>query len=462
VRDDALRRAEEALRAARHLLAERRATKYIPHAPTPKQRAFLERTELESLFGGAAGGGKTDALLMAALEHVHVPGYAALLLRRTYPELALPGALMSRSHEWLTSTKARWNGEQKQWRFPSGATLSFGFLETERDKFRYQSAEFQFCGFDELSQFSEAQYTYLLSRLRRLVGSEVPIRMRAATNPGGSGHDWVKARFVAPGHASRPFIPSRLEDNPHLDQAAYREALSRLDSTTRAQLERGEWIRDSGGLIYPITAQNLVPLLPVMRGLRWGLGIDLGAGEREASTALVKVAWHDRLPGLWTVATETHASMIPSRLGERVMELEREVGRFDVIALDEGGLGRGYGDELRQRFGIAAKAAQKANKLGYRKLLRGELEQALVLVVEPQCEALIQECAALEWDEQGLDCARNSRDHCSDAWLYVWRAARAYAHDAPTAHVGSDLETEMLEREQQARARKQASHWLGS
>ena len=128
-----------------------RLTKYIPHLPTSKQTAFLLLQGREALYGGAAGGGKSDALLMAALQYVDIPGYAAILFRRTFRDLALPGALMTRAESWLTGTDARWNDEEKTWHFPSGATITFGYLEAEKDKFRYQSAEFQFIGFGIIS-----------------------------------------------------------------------------------------------------------------------------------------------------------------------------------------------------------------------------------------------------------------------------------------------------------------------
>lgn len=223
-------------------LAAHSLATYCPHVPTPKQAAFLRAGQLEAMYGGAAGGGKSDALLMAALQYVHVPGYAALLLRRTYPDLALPGAIMDRAGEWLHPTDATWHDKDKTWRFPSGATLTFGYLQTEIDKHRYQSAEFQFIGFDEATSFRESQYTYLLSRLRRLKGMDVPIRVRCASNPGGPGHDWVYRRFVAPKtRGDRLFVPAKLEDNPHLDAAEYEHSLAELDHITRRQLRMGDW-----------------------------------------------------------------------------------------------------------------------------------------------------------------------------------------------------------------------------
>jgi predicted phage terminase large subunit-like protein len=222
---------------------------FIPVGPTEPQAVFLTVPEQEVLYGGAAGGGKSAGMLMAALQYVHVPGYAALLLRRSYSDLAMPGALISRSHEWLQGTAASWDGVQHQWRFPSGATVAFGYLDTENDKYRYQSAEFQFIGPDELTQFTETQYRYMFSRLRRPEGLDVPLRMRSATNPGGIGHEWVKQRFIDGGGCNRLFIPATLEENPHLDRAAYEETLQQLDPVTRRQLRHGDWdVRPEGNL----------------------------------------------------------------------------------------------------------------------------------------------------------------------------------------------------------------------
>jgi hypothetical protein len=175
-----------------------RLPSFIPHRPSPKQAAFLIYNGLEALYGGAAGGGKTDALLMGALQYVDQPSYAALLLRRSYTDLALPGALMDRSHEWLkNNSRIHWNRETHTWTFPSGATLSFGYIASAADKYRYQSAEFQYIGWDEVTEFpDEDAYTFMFSRLRRLEGSPIPLRVRCASNPVGVGTYWVRKRFV--------------------------------------------------------------------------------------------------------------------------------------------------------------------------------------------------------------------------------------------------------------------------
>ena len=222
-----------------------RLNKYIPWEPTPTQAAFLLLDCREAMYGGAAGGGKSVALLAAALQYVDVPGYHALILRRTFAALELPEALIPLAHEWLQHTDAKWNESKHRWTFPSGATLTFGHLETELDKHKYQGAAFAFVAWDELTQFTSSQYKYLFSRRRRNKTMEalgVPMRTRSASNPGGEGHEWVKHRFIIEGIGKgRVFVPAKLTDNPHLDVAEYRESLAELPLIERLQLEHGNW-----------------------------------------------------------------------------------------------------------------------------------------------------------------------------------------------------------------------------
>lgn len=176
-----------------------------------------------------------------------MPGYAALILRRTFRQLDQPDAIMSRSKEWLKGRPdAHWNDDAKRWTFPSGATLTFGFLESDNDVYNYQGPAYQFVGWDELTQFSEKQYRYLFSRTRRRTDMQqagVPIRHRSASNPGGIGHAWVKARFINEDtrETQAVFIPAKVEDNPGLDVAEYKLSLDRLDEVLKAQLLHGDW-----------------------------------------------------------------------------------------------------------------------------------------------------------------------------------------------------------------------------
>lgn len=293
----------DGLRTARQeRILDRVVNPYSTHRPSPKQRAFLDLDAEEALFGGSGGGGKTDTLILAALQYVDVPGYSAALFRRTKPDLNKPGSILDRAKTWFGGTPARWDEKLHGFRFPTrqgqpDATIHFGYAASLQEVIdRYQGSEFCFCGVDELTQWNENAYTYLFSRLRRLKGFPVPVRMRASSNPGGRGGDWVRARFVdfakhtgtgmtareylatrmrgealpePPYFESPPsseavaiakelgrrpqgafFVPAFAQDNPGLDQEQYRLELSRLDPPTRAQLEHGDWWMLPGGKFF--------------------------------------------------------------------------------------------------------------------------------------------------------------------------------------------------------------------
>ena len=238
-----------------------RLNKYIPHEPTAKQSAFLLLLNRDALYGGAAGGGKSDALLMAALQYVDIPGYNALIIRKTYKDLSLPDAIMSRSKEWLMGTDALWNEQDKVWKFPSGATLTFGYLAGPNDHYQYQGAAFHFIGIDEATQIPINQILYLFSRCRRPsegVSASVPLRFRLASNPGGRSHTEIKERYPVDGvlrydeelQEYRIFIPAGLDDNPYLDVITYKQNLNQLDPVTREQLLRGDWDIAAGGRMF--------------------------------------------------------------------------------------------------------------------------------------------------------------------------------------------------------------------
>lgn len=208
----------------------------------------------EVLYGGAAGGGKSVAQLMAALQFVDIPGYSAVLFRKTYADLSLPGALIDMSKEWLMpfvdTKEVKWSEKEKQYVFPSGATLNFGYLESANDCYRYQGAEFQYIGMDEVTHLDPANYRYLFSRLRKPKALQVPLRFRATANPGGQFGEYYYQRFFVEGpDKGRIFIPAGLDDNPYLDAEAYKEALEELDPVERERLLNGNWqIKASGDL----------------------------------------------------------------------------------------------------------------------------------------------------------------------------------------------------------------------
>lgn len=122
-------------------------TKYIPHVPTPKQTAFLLLDNKEALYGGSAGGGKSDALLMAGLQYVDVKGYAGIIFRKTYADLVKPGALIDRAKDWLFRfDDVKWDDKNKKFDFirkygphtEIWSVLQFGYMESDKDKYNYQ------------------------------------------------------------------------------------------------------------------------------------------------------------------------------------------------------------------------------------------------------------------------------------------------------------------------------------
>ena len=174
---------------------------FCPEEPSLNQKVFLRTNSLEALFGGAAGGGKSSALLMSALQYVDIPGYSAILFRRTFADLSLPGALMDRFKSWAANyDDVHWNNNSFQATFPSGARISFGYLNNTNDYLRYKGSEFQFIGMDEVTEIRESDYRYLFSRLRRPASgplSKVPLRKQGHF----SFSDWSSRIYRASLHS---------------------------------------------------------------------------------------------------------------------------------------------------------------------------------------------------------------------------------------------------------------------
>ena len=436
-------------------LAAHASVRWCPHTPHPKQAEFLALDCREALYGGAAGGGKSDALLMGALQHVDTPGYNGIIFRRTYADLALPGAIMDRAHQWLSPTRAHWDGNKKQWRFPSGARVTFGYLQTGTDRYRYQGAEFQFVAFDELTQFEERDYLYLFSRLRAAQGMNIPLRMRAASNPGGQGHDWVHSRFVTGADATRRFVPALMQDNPSLDSVQYRIGLSELDSVTRRQLEEGVWEQDPSGLVYRVTPRNVLRG-PHARAGSWTFIVAHDYGIVD-SNAIAVAGWekHDDtvhiyrafyVPGMVDDVAREHRAVTQE------YQQERTIG-------DVGGLGKAFATELQYRHGIPIQQAQKSDKLGHIKLFNGSLERGKILIHADGCADLLAEYPRLMRMRNGTE-ATGVPNHCADAALYAWRECRAYMSVAKPKRETEDERVRRIEEEARRELAEERSEWV--
>jgi len=249
-------------------------TKYIPIIPTPKQAVFLLLNDVRDVFyGGAGGGGKSEALLAGALQYVDVPGYSALIVRDTYANLSMPGSLMDRAHEWLDDTDAHWSEEKKLWTFPSGARLKFGFLDGPRDHLNYKSAEFQYVATDEAVDIRFHDFTYLFTRMRRRNSIGVPTRFRAASNPDplyGRCHRELYDRYInqKTKDPEKIFISAKIDDNPHINREEYKTNIRETDPVTQAAILDGDWDIQIEGNFFNASWFNKVDAPPLPSEIR--------------------------------------------------------------------------------------------------------------------------------------------------------------------------------------------------
>jgi hypothetical protein len=222
------------------------------------QTQFLAASEREVFYGGARGGGKSFALLADPLRYCTKQKHRALIIRRTMPELR---DLINHSQQLYPKAYpgAKWREQEKEWKFPSGARIEFGYAENLTDVLRYQGQSYTWIGIDELPQYANVDiYNFLRSSLRS-VDPDIPVYMRATGNPGNVGSLWVKNMFVDPAvpntkfdieiktplgvkKISRRFIPAKLQDNPYLMQTDdYYAMLASLPEVQRKQFLEGNW-----------------------------------------------------------------------------------------------------------------------------------------------------------------------------------------------------------------------------
>ena len=280
-----------------------------------RQKQFHESKAKYRLFGGAAGPGKTKALLWEAIQLAdRVPGSDSLLLRRTYPELE-SSLLAQFRRDVPRRFYKKFNESKYIVTWPNGSTTRFGYCRNENDVYRYQGAEFLLIGVDELTHFTLKQWQFLTSRNRCPIkfdrhGEPVRPCMAGATNPGNIAHAWVKALWVdkqPPVGFERTdlydprdydFIRARLMDNPiYADDAEYRRNLETLPEHLRRAFLDGDW-NVFAGQYFDVFDYGRHTARPEELRLeawwpRW-ISIDWGFQHNSA------VYWHCAVPGLVT------------------------------------------------------------------------------------------------------------------------------------------------------------------
>lgn len=358
--------------------ARGRAVNWAPNSEP--QKRFLTTFADEALYGGAAGGGKTDAVIAGALRNFAHPNYTGVVFRRTYPDLERFVIERTKVLVPLVDPGAAYNEQKHIWRFSRGGRLILSHLQHDKDVADHQGAEYQYQGWDELTHFTERQYTYLSSRLRSAHG--IPVRRRAGTNPGGVGHEWVFRRFApwldptsavkapdgkvlryrntrggeewtddkAPDTLSRVFIQARLSDNPalRLNDPQYEQRLMGLDPVTRAQLLDGDWlVKPAAGLLFQREWFELVDAAPAQaRRIRYW---DRAATEPSKASANpdwtrgVKLALFE---GLIFVEDVVSARIRPAGVEKLVLQTAELDGKGVAIGIegDPGQAGKFEGD----------------------------------------------------------------------------------------------------------------------
>ena len=221
---------------------------------TEKQEQFINSEAFETLFGGAAGGGKSYGQLVDALLYaLKYPKSKQIIFRRTFPDLEK--SLIRVSLEFYPREAASYNSSKHIWTFKNGSIIDFGYIDSENDVYQYQSAEYDVIRFDELTHFTEYMYTYMISRCRG--ANPYPKHIKSSTNPGGVGHSWVKARFIDIGEPNKIheitlengkkstviFIPSLVQDNMFLldNDPDYVSRLELLPEKEKQALLYGDW-----------------------------------------------------------------------------------------------------------------------------------------------------------------------------------------------------------------------------
>ena len=400
------------------------------------QTEFLAAGETDVLYGGAAGGGKSYAMLVDPLRYAHRAAHRALIIRRSMPELR---ELIDKSRELYPKAfpGCKYREVEKLWNFPSGAKIEFGFLERDADVYRYQGQAYSWIGFDEITHLpTEFPWNYLASRLRT-TDSEITPYMRCTANPGGVGAHWVKKRYIDPNEPnksfkgsdglSRKFIPARLEDNPFLaEDGRYEQMLKALPPTQRKQLLEGNWDVNEGAAFTEFDT-DLHIVTPFQIPIHWERvkGIDYGyASESACIWAAI-----DPSDGTLIVYRELYRKGLTGEdLGHLITEMELQdplavSGVLDTAAWSKTGTTGPTVGETLVRQGHKLRRADKnriQGKVQIHEYLRLQQSGRPRLQIFNSCPNLIRELQSIPLDRSNPeDVDTHAPDHAYDALRYL-------------------------------------------
>jgi hypothetical protein len=406
------------------------------HPNEGPQTEFLAAPERDVLYGGAAGGGKSYAMLVDPLRYAHKKAHRALILRRSMPELR---ELIDKSRELYPQAfpGCKFREVEKLWNFPSGAKIEFGFLERDADVYRYQGQAYSWIGFDEITHLpTEFGWNYLASRLRT-TDSSIETYLRCTANPGGVGAQWVKKRYVNPvdpntsfigkDGLSRKFIPARLDDNPYLAlDGRYEEMLKALPPVQRKQLLDGNWDVAEGAAFVEFDP-DLHIIEPFYIPSVWERvkGIDYGY----ASESCCLWGAVDRSDGTLVIYRELYRKNLTGLdLGRIITEMEIEdpfsvQGVLDTAAWARTGTTGPTVGETLQQLGHKLRRADKnriQGKIQIHEYLRVRNNGRPQLQILNTCPNLIRELQSIPLSKtKPEDVDTNASDHAYDALRYL-------------------------------------------
>lgn len=400
------------------------------------QTEFLAAAETDVLYGGAAGGGKSYAMLVDPLRYAHRAAHRALIIRRSMPELR---ELIDKSRELYPRAfpGCKYREVEKLWNFPSGAKIEFGFLERDADVYRYQGQAYSWIGFDEITHLpTEFPWNYLASRLRT-TDSEIVPYMRCTANPGGVGAHWVKKRYIEPNEPNqsfkgadgltRKFIPARLEDNPYLaEDGRYEQMLKALPPTQRKQLLEGNWDVNEGAAFTEFDTQlHVIPPFEIPINWERVKGIDYGyASESACIWAAI-----DPSDGTLIIYRELYRKGLTGQdLGAIITEMELSdpfsvAGVLDTAAWSRTGTTGPTVGETLVRQGHKLRRADKnriQGKIQIHEYLRVQQSGRPRLQIFSSCPNLIRELQGIPLDKSNPeDVDTHAPDHAYDALRYL-------------------------------------------